>query len=470
MATKRQKRKAYNTAKKVAKKNPTLVIVLILLIILIVGGAFAYLYFSGNLNKILNKGTNDNTTTSITTTTTNNPIQTEDGINENIIYDNLQIHFLELGNEYAGDSVYIKAGEKDILIDAGSRANSASTIIDYVKQYCTDGKLEYVIATHAHQDHIAGFAGEAKTATNYKGETTTRNGVLYYFDVENLIDFAYQGEVKKTDIEKGVLATDNKNAVSSSYNTSTSVYGKYLLSREYAISNGTNHKTAKELWDNNSISFTLAEGITMNILYNYFYFNPSNDENNYSVCTMLNYNNHHFIFTGDLEEEGENKLAEYYDSSTSLKTLPHCDLFKGGHHGSPTSSNDCLLSKITPSICCVCCCAGATEYTPNNDNQFPSQEFINRIAKYTSRVYVTTMFNVETLKNESLNGNIIVSFNGTNLGVKASNNLIRLKDTEWFNADIYVDSKGNNVSGKTKTDFFTSGTKVKRRIWPANGN
>ena len=34
----------------------------------------------------------------------------------------LSIHFMELGNEYAGDSIYIKAGETDILIDAGSRA------------------------------------------------------------------------------------------------------------------------------------------------------------------------------------------------------------------------------------------------------------------------------------------------------------------------------------------------------------
>ena len=68
--------------------------------------------------------------------------------------------FLELGNYYAGDSVYIKAGEVDILIDAGSRASSSTTIHNYIKEYCTDRKLEYVIATHAHQDHIAGFVGD----------------------------------------------------------------------------------------------------------------------------------------------------------------------------------------------------------------------------------------------------------------------------------------------------------------------
>ena len=44
------------------------------------------------------------------------------------VYSDFQIHFLELGNIYAGDSIYIKAGENDILIDAGSRANSKDTI------------------------------------------------------------------------------------------------------------------------------------------------------------------------------------------------------------------------------------------------------------------------------------------------------------------------------------------------------
>ena len=41
-------------------------------------------------------------------------------VNEGV-HNEFQIHFLELGNKYSGDSIYIKAGENDILIDAGSR-------------------------------------------------------------------------------------------------------------------------------------------------------------------------------------------------------------------------------------------------------------------------------------------------------------------------------------------------------------
>ncbi len=70
----------------------------------------------------------------------------------------ISFHFMTLGNEYAGDCTYIKAGDNDILIDAGSRANSIDDIKNYIDNYVTDGKLEYVIVTHGDQDHIAGFA------------------------------------------------------------------------------------------------------------------------------------------------------------------------------------------------------------------------------------------------------------------------------------------------------------------------
>ena len=46
----------------------------------------------------------------------------------------LQIHFLELGNANTGDCVYIKAGDTDILIDAGSRTNSVDTIDAYLQE------------------------------------------------------------------------------------------------------------------------------------------------------------------------------------------------------------------------------------------------------------------------------------------------------------------------------------------------
>ena len=360
---------------------------------------------------------------------------------DDIIYDDFQIHFLELGNDYTGDSTYIKAGDVDILIDAGSRTGSATTIKSYVDKYCTDGVLEYVIATHADQDHIAGFVGNASGST--------RTGILYQYEVETIIDFAI---TTKT----------------------TQVYNNYVTARTYAINNGAKHYTAAQCFnetDGAKAVYELTDNISMKILYNYYYFNKSSDENNFSVCTLFTYNDHNFMFTGDLEEDGEEKLAAYYDGSTSAKTLPQVELFKAGHHGSKTSSNDCLLKLIQPKIVCVCCCAGGSEYTSNYQNTFPTQDMISRVAKYTDRVYVTTIYDEKALTYKSLNGNIIISSNGKTVGVSATNNIIKLKDSTWFNETIYVDSRNNCCSGKGKKDFYTSATSgtraVPRRVWPS---
>lgn len=312
----------------------------------------------------------------------------------------LSIHFLELGNKYAGDCTLIKIGNTEVLIDAGSRQGSAATIVPYIKQYCTDGVLEYVIATHAHQDHIAAFVG-----------TKDAPGVFESFECKTIIDFSLT-------------------------NTTSQIYKNYVAKRDAEVEKGAVHYTALQCWkeeEGAKKSYAIAEGVSMNILYNPFYEEKSSDENNYSVCMLLSQGTNHYLFTGDLEKEGEEGLVE-------KNSLPKCKLFKGGHHGSPTSSNDCLLSVIQPEVVCVCCCAGAPEYTENPANVFPSQAFVDRVAKYTDKIYVTTLATDIDLANEkwgytSMNGNIVVKSNGIDFTVKGSNNDIVLKNTEWFKAN-----------------------------------
>ena len=96
-----------------------------------------------------------------------------------IVTENLSIHFPMLGNAYTGDCVLIKTGDTEVLIDAGSRQSSAAAISDYIDEYCTDGVLEYFIATHADRDHSAGLVG-TKSGGSY-------NGILYEYRVGTLI-------------------------------------------------------------------------------------------------------------------------------------------------------------------------------------------------------------------------------------------------------------------------------------------
>ena len=82
--------------------------------------------------------------------------------------------------------------------------------------------------------------------------------------------------------------------------------------------------------------YQISPSVEMEILYNYYYENTTSDENNYSVCLMFNQGDNHYLFTGDLEKSGEEHLVEYYEDIG--EPLPHCVLYKAGHHGSKTSS------------------------------------------------------------------------------------------------------------------------------------
>ena len=320
-------------------------------------------------------------------------------------YADFSVHFLELGNQYAGDCTYIKAGDVDILIDAGSRKDSASTIHSYIKNYCTDGVLEYVIATHAHQDHIAGFVGN------------NNQGIFDLYKVGTLFDFPRA-------------------------NSTSQIYGNYKTKRDSLIAKGTKHYTALQWWKEEkglTQSIEIADGVTMNVLYQKYYETSTSNENDNSVCVMFSRGDDHYLFTGDLESAGETSLAQ-------SNNLPKVKLYKAGHHGSKTSSNTVLMQKIQPEIVGVCCCAGSNEYTDNNLNKFPTQDFINRVAPYTDKIYVTSLAvnnsSGKTTGYKSMNGNIMISAKGNAVTVNCSNNNTILKETEWFKANRTWPSNG----------------------------
>ncbi len=362
----------------------------------------------------------------------------ENGVTEGIIFPDFQIHFMMLGNDKAGDSIYIKAGETDIIIDAGSRQGSTKTTKEYMNQYIKDNKLEYVILTHGDQDHVEGFT-----------DSSSNKGILSSYAVDTIIDNQY---TTKT----------------------TQVYNKYITLRDSLVSKGTKHYYASQCYNNESGAqrvYQLSENVKMSILYNYYYFNVGTDENNYSVCTLFTYTTpekeYNFMFTGDLELEGEEKMAEYYSGSDEEHTLPEVDLFKAGHHGSKTSTNECLLKIIKPKMCVVSCCCGTNEYTGIVDNQFPTQAFISRIAKYTDKVYVTSIYQtyeiltakdkgngksdttgiaiggnyISTSGYQGMNGNVVVSCSSNGVGLYCSKSYTKLKDSEWLNTKIVIDGK-----------------------------
>ena len=375
MAKKKVTKKMTKAATKMAKKSPALFIVIIILVVALgVGGYFLY-------TNVIAPRMQDETSES------KKPYVADS--------EAIDINFLELGNKYTGDSTFIKAGNMDILIDAGSRQNSATTIANFIDQYCTDGTLEFVIATHAHQDHIAGFVG-----------SNSDQGILKRYKIDTLIDFSLT-------------------------NATTAIYNNYVSLRDEKVASGyiAHHYTANDCIQGTNGAkkeYQLSDGIKMTILDQKFYRETTSDENDYSVCALFTQGENNYLFTGDLEKAGEASLVE-------LNSLPEVELFKGGHHGSYTANSDKLLQAIKPKTVCICCCAGSTEYTSNLERTFPAQDAINRIAKYTDKVYVTTVESDDEKGYKSLNGNInFHCAKGKEYIITGSNNSTILKDTDWF--------------------------------------
>ncbi len=321
------------------------------------------------------------------------PSKQKDLYGKEVVYEHAEneitFHFPMLGNKYNGDCTYIKAGEIDILIDAGSRANSVPTIKSYVDKYCLDKTLEYVIVTHADQDHIAGFA--------------CSNSIFDNYDCEVIIDFPLT-------------------------NKDTETYKNYIDKRDKEVENGAVRYSALECVKAQNGAkkvYELASNISMEILYHKYYEETCADENEYSVCVLFTHGDRSFLFTGDLEDDGEKLLVE-------SNNLPEVALFKAGHHGSKTSSSEVLLNAIKPKICVVPCVAGYNEYDAKPENVFPTQAFVNRIAKHTDKVYIPTIWDEEKQKETALNGDIKIVSKETKVSVLCSNSTTLLRETDWF--------------------------------------
>ncbi len=416
MASKKTTKKQRNQAEKVVKKYPFALAIIILLIVAI--GVCVLLHRKGIihlpfLDSIIPQETVEDTDDTGNTGNTGNTGDTNGSTVgatggafsaaeiEEIKTNDLSIHFLELGNAYTGDCTLIKVGDTEVLIDAGSRKNSATTIKAYVDTYCTDGVLEYVIATHAHQDHIAGFVG------NKDGDT--RTGIFYQYEIGTLIQFS------RTEV-------------------TSNLYTEYVTAVDMLKENGTTVYTALDCWQGGSAtegarrSFVLdsEKDITLNILYQKYYEEDASDENEYSVCALLSQGDtEHYLFTGDLGEHGEASLIENND-------LPQVRLFKAGHHGSYTANSAALMAVIQPEVVCVCCCCGSDEYKASDENLFPSQAFTDHVAPYTEEIYVTSIATEDETGYTSMNGTIVILPKDGEIKVRCSNNALKFKETDWF--------------------------------------
>lgn len=428
MATKRQKKKAYNAAKKVAKNNPTLFIVIVVVVLLAIIGLFLFLYLTGRLDGLFGKNKDDNRNTIV-------PLSVDGEV---------QIYSIEMRDQY-GDAIFIKYKDYDVLIDSGNYGD-AEFVRNFVDLFISSDKnLDLLIVTHCHGDHLGGI---------------TNSGIKALDNVEtisNIIDFGHT-------------------------RSNSPMYNTYNTIRQSYINKGANYYPAYESVKHidglqNKIVF---DELSIEILDTFNYASKDTDLidtddlknpfNEYSVATILTYKNTKLFCAGDLEDTGEKNLIAHA-SETAIKDVKKEDtvIYKACHHGTDVGSANnktsgaessnggnrmALLKLLNPDYCFV------SSAICESDHPYP-------------RALATMLYFTDNVYFNGTMGTICLDLNGTDIGVQGFGSTTNYKidginidydkeknkkyiETEWYKNHIFKGSKSwytGNIENPTDKDL-----------------
>jgi len=191
-----------------------------------------------------------------------------------------EVHFIDVGQ---ADAALVMCDGKAMLIDGGNVGDS-STLYSYLQKYDIT-HLDYVIGTHAHEDHIGGIAG----ALNYASVG------IAYCPVKTYSSKAFENFVK-------------------------------------AVENHGVSITVPSVGTTFSLGSASCQVLAVNV---------GSDTNNTSIVLRITYGDTSFMFTGDAELEVEQEILNqgFTLQSTVLKV---------GHHGSETSTGYVWLREVMP--------------------------------------------------------------------------------------------------------------------------
>lgn len=193
--------------------------------------------------------------------------------------DLLKVHYLDVGQ---CDSIFIELPNNETMLIDAAESYQSEKIINYLKNLNYQ-KIDYVIGTHPHTDHIGGL-----------------KDIINTFEIGKI----YMPKAVSTTrtYESLLMAIKDKNLKINTAKSGTSIIDTDALKINILAPNS---ETYTEL-------------------------------NNYSVVTKITYGTTKFLFMGDAEKLSENEIKENVTA----------DVIKIGHHGSNTSSSIDFIKKV----------------------------------------------------------------------------------------------------------------------------
>ncbi|MGF7059085.1 MBL fold metallo-hydrolase [Brassicibacter mesophilus] len=201
----------------------------------------------------------------------------------------LIVHFIDVGQ---ADSILIQLPSGEIaLIDGGNRDDS-ELIIEYLEKHNVS-RINYLLATHPHEDHIGGLPEVVKS-----------------FQIDNVY-------------------MPNKSAT-------TKIFESFITELKAKGLKATMAKGGLDIIDSNDLKFTILAPNS----------EKYSETNEYSIVCKLVYKDRSFIFTGDAEGVSEKEMiGKGLDLSA--------DVLKVGHHGGRTSSTEEFLDCVDPKLAVI---------------------------------------------------------------------------------------------------------------------
>lgn len=231
------------------------------------------------------------------------------------------VYFLDVGQ---ADCTFIKTPKLTALIDAGNVLDGKN-IVKFLQSLGIQ-KIDYLINTHPHEDHLGGMSA-----------------VIENFNIGKI----YMPKISRADMP------------------TTGVYNELLNTIEqkncdvYTAKSGV---TAFES-DNTSIKILSPYGTNYGNL------------NNYSAVTKFTYYNTGILIMGDAERVIEKELIE---KSADIKA----DIVRVGHHGSSNSNSRGFLKE-------TCCKDAVISCGINNNYHHPSKSTLKTLDHLNLRIYRT---------------------------------------------------------------------------------